>query len=175
MYGASIVKHYDVCVFLFLGRASAQSADANAEPNRPGARTGQGRQPRSGRAHARALTRSTLGLPRQWRVQTARRAIRAEPSHGARIHRATTLYSVGSPRTRDHDAAMRICGDAPGQRDHSVERRKPGTSAVHRHLGSLSDIHLIAGERRYCLDLLLCVSIIAPYAEQYRPGFHRSS
>ena len=33
-----------------LGRVSAQSADAFAEAYRLGARTGQGRQPRSGRA-----------------------------------------------------------------------------------------------------------------------------
>jgi transposase-like protein len=45
-------------------------------------------------------------------------------------------------KTHDHDAVMRISGEAPGQREVSVERQKPGTSAVHRHLGSRSDTYL---------------------------------
>jgi hypothetical protein len=53
------------------------------------------------------------------------------------------LVFGGVAKTHDHDAVMRISGEAPGQRDHSVERQKPGTSAVHRHLGSRSDIHLL--------------------------------
>src|SRR4051812_44703057 len=36
-------------------------------------------------------------------------------------HRATTLYSVG-PQGPDHDAVMRIGGEAPGRRAHSQER-----------------------------------------------------
>ena len=36
-------------------------------------------------------------------------------------HRATTLYSVG-PQGPDHDAVMRIGGEAPGRRAHSRKR-----------------------------------------------------
>ena len=60
----------------------------------------------------------------------------------AELSRHNLVFS-GVAKTHDHDAVMRISGEAPGQRDHSVERQKPGTSAVHRHLGSRSDIHLL--------------------------------
>ena len=53
-------------------------------------------------------------------------------------HRATTLYSVG-PQGPDHDAVMRIGGEAPGRRAHSQERcqhhgrlRVTATSDRHR-------------------------------------------
>src|SRR4051812_13278321 len=36
-------------------------------------------------------------------------------------HRATPLYAVG-PQGPDHDAVMRIGGEAPGRRAHSQER-----------------------------------------------------
>jgi hypothetical protein len=38
------------------------------------------------------------------------------------------LVFGGVAKTHDHDAVMRISGESPGQRDHSVERQKPGTS-----------------------------------------------
>src|SRR5437870_13088845 len=53
--------------------------------------------------------------------------VRAEPCHGRGLSRHDLVFG-GAIEARDHDAAMRIGGDAPGQRDHSVERRKPGTS-----------------------------------------------
>ena len=53
-------------------------------------------------------------------------------------HRATPLYSVG-PRGPDHDAVMRIGGEAPGRRAHSRKRcqhhgllRVTATSDRHR-------------------------------------------
>src|ERR1700738_1936893 len=55
-----------------------------------------------------------------------------------RDYRATNLYSV-DPRGRDHDAVMRIGGEAPGRRVHSCSRREghvrsrlPATSARQR-------------------------------------------
>lgn len=55
-------------------------------------------------------------------------------------HRATPLYSVG-PRGPDHDAVMRIGGEAPGRRAHSRKRcqhhgllRVTATSDRHRTL-----------------------------------------
>src|SRR3954453_5496630 len=42
-------------------------------------------------------------------------------------HRATTLYSVG-PEGPDHDAVMRIGGEAPGRRAHSRKRCQTMTS-----------------------------------------------
>jgi hypothetical protein len=62
-------------------------------------------------------------------------AIRAEQCHGRGSSRHNLVFGA-AVQASDHDAAMRISGEAPGQRDHSVERRKPGTSSVHRHLGS---------------------------------------
>jgi hypothetical protein len=59
------------------------------------------------------------------------------------------LVFGGVEKTHHHDALMRISGEAPGRRDHSVERRKPGTSAVYRHLGSRSDIHLWLENARF--------------------------
>src|SRR4051812_21992776 len=38
------------------------------------------------------------------------------------VHRATTLYSVGPRAGPDHDAVMRIGGEAPGRRAHSRKR-----------------------------------------------------
>src|SRR5215212_7446368 len=51
-----------------------------------------------------------------WAKAEHRRSEGSSPS-GA-DHRATTLYSVG-PRGPDHDAVMRISGEAPGRRAHS--------------------------------------------------------
>src|SRR5829696_5297248 len=47
--------------------------------------------------------------------------IRGELAIGRAGHRATTLYSVG-PQGPDHDAAMRISGEAPGRRVQSKQR-----------------------------------------------------
>ena len=59
-----------------------------------GTRTGQGRKPRSGRAQARALTRSIPSPPASGGVNLAHQ--RPERSHATGAdHRATTLYSVG--------------------------------------------------------------------------------
>src|SRR6516162_200960 len=60
----------------------------------------------------------------RWRLQTSgggttKRSEGSLPS-GA-DHRATTLYSVG-PSGPDHDAVMRIGGEAPGRRAHSRNR-----------------------------------------------------
>ena len=47
--------------------------------------------------------------------------IRGGACHRASDHRATTLYSVG-PQRPDHDAVMRIGGEAPRRRTHSRNR-----------------------------------------------------
>ena len=54
-----------------------------------------------------------------WAKAEHRRSEGSSPS-GA-DHRATPLYSVG-PRGPDHDAVMRISGEAPGRRAHSRKR-----------------------------------------------------
>src|SRR5215203_402815 len=56
--------------------------------------------------------------------------IRGELAIGRAGHRATTLYSVG-PQGPDHDAAMRISGEAPGRRVQS-EQRLEGQPFVRR-------------------------------------------
>src|SRR5215217_4672513 len=56
--------------------------------------------------------------------------IRGELAIGRADHRATTLYSVG-PQGPDHDAAMRIGGEAPGRRVQS-EQRLEGQPFVRR-------------------------------------------
>src|SRR5215213_1040352 len=56
--------------------------------------------------------------------------IRGEFAIGRAGHRAATLYSVG-PQGPDHDAAMRIGGEAPGRRVQS-EQRLSGHSLVRR-------------------------------------------
>jgi len=97
------------------------------KPDRLGTRTGQGRQPRSGRAQARALTRS-IPSPLTKMARWPRRGVSERSLPRARKDRAGNLVFGGAVKARDHDAAMRIGGEAPGRRDHSVERRKPGTS-----------------------------------------------
>src|SRR5271167_3405654 len=49
--------------------------------------------------------------------------IRGELYRGRQDHRATALYSVGSCNP-NHDALMRIGGEVPRRRDHSLPRRK---------------------------------------------------
>ena len=137
-----------------------------AEPHRLGARTGQGRQPRSGRASARALTRSTSSPP-----PTAGITPRPNNPSGAPMPRDAELWRHnlvfgGVGKTHDHDAALRISGKAPGRQDHSVERRKPGLPAVHRHLGSRRTFTVSLGECRYCLVLLSSLLISRRYAAQ---------
>src|SRR5829696_10015753 len=56
--------------------------------------------------------------------------IRGELAIGRAGHRATTLYSVG-PQGPNHDAAMRISGEAPGRRVQS-EQRLEGQPFVRR-------------------------------------------
>src|SRR3954471_16776661 len=55
-------------------------------------------------------------------------------------HRATTLYSAG-PEGPDHDAVMRIGGEAPGRRAHSQERCQ--------HHGWLRVTRIVIGDQRY--------------------------
>ena len=63
----------------------------------------------------------------------------AEDPRGARhwVHlRATDLYAVG-PLDPDHDAVIRIGGEAPGGGVHSFGRHQlPGSNTAFRHLGS---------------------------------------
>jgi hypothetical protein len=54
-----------------------------------------------------------------WAKAEHRRSEGSLPSRAD--HRATTLYSVG-PQGPDHDAVMRIGGEAPGRRAHSRKR-----------------------------------------------------
>jgi hypothetical protein len=140
-----------------------------AEPRRLGARTGQGRQPRSGRASARALTRSTSSPPANRRH---RQSEWSSMPRDAELSRRNLVFG-GIAKTHDHDAVMRISGEAPGQRDHSVGRRKPGTSAVHRHLGSRSDIHLSL-ENADTVLFYSALLIVSRHGAQYLRGSHRS-
>ena len=70
---------------------------------------------------ARVPSSASVGAWAQtsWAKAEPRRSEGGLPS-GA-DHRATTLYSVG-PQGPDHDAVMRIGGEAPGRRAHSRKR-----------------------------------------------------
>src|SRR5207253_10065713 len=103
---------------------------------------------------------------------TPRPLIRVElPCHGTRNFSRHNLVFGGVEKTHDHDAVMRISGEAPGRRDHSVERQKPGTSAVYRHLGSRSDIHLSLENARFWLALTSRFVVSRQCAAQYLRGF----
>src|SRR5215210_3848849 len=94
-----------------------------------------------------AATRATNGPGPETRGQVARRKLSLDDQRGGRSegslpsgadHRATPLYSVG-PQGPDHDAVMRIGGEAPGRRAHSQKRcqhhgllRVTATSDRHR-------------------------------------------
>jgi hypothetical protein len=66
--------------------------------------------------------------------------IRGEPASGRDASRHTLVFG-GSVPDRNHDAAMRIGGEAPGRRAHSVPRhRQPLSPSGHRHLGSSSTV-----------------------------------
>jgi hypothetical protein len=61
--------------------------------------------------------------------------IRGELTSGTHL-RATNLYTVG-PFYPDHDAVMRIGGEAPGRRAHSLwSASVPCSNTASRHLGS---------------------------------------
>ena len=64
------------------------------------------------------------------------RIIRGELANWTRV-RVTTLYSV-DPRDPDHDAAMRIDGEAPGRQSHSQKRHRSQGS---RRVTAASDRH----------------------------------
>jgi|ERR1700756_4048753 hypothetical protein len=49
--------------------------------------------------------------------------IRGGARHPGRRSRATALYSVDPCADRNHDAVIRIIGEAPGRRAHSAQRR----------------------------------------------------
>jgi hypothetical protein len=69
-----------------------------------------------------AATRRTLSGASSTSCSAKAEHRRSEGSSPAGAdHRATTLYSVG-PRGPDHDAVMRISGEAPGRRAHSRKR-----------------------------------------------------
>jgi hypothetical protein len=56
---------------------------------------------------------------------------------GAQRSRATSLYSADPRAGSNHDAVMRIGGEAPRRQAHSFPRhRSQGTKAGHCHLGS---------------------------------------
>src|SRR3954452_24981452 len=72
-----------------------------------------------------AATCAGIGPCPETRAQVGRRKPSVDDRRGSlpagADHRATTLYAVG-PQGPDHDAVMRIGGEAPGRRAHSQER-----------------------------------------------------
>src|SRR5271154_5161660 len=95
---------------------------------------------RSGRREAERVRRGAVGmrflrgLSTGWRLTmtfgaakailgSARLGFEGELYRGRQNHRATALYSAGLA-TRTHDALMRIGGEVPRRRDHSLPRRK---------------------------------------------------
>src|SRR3954471_21445738 len=70
--------------------------------------------------HARRYRTLFGDLRASWSAKAEPRRSEGSSPSGA-DHRATTLYSVG-PRGPDHDAVMRISGEAPGRRAHSRKR-----------------------------------------------------
>jgi hypothetical protein len=68
-------------------------------------------------------------------------------------HRATTLYSVG-PQGPDHDAVMRIGGEAPGGGPILQDGVKPWPASGDRHLGSSAETNAILFARLQKLVLL---------------------
>src|SRR3954469_2460566 len=70
--------------------------------------------------HARRYRTLFGDLRASWSAKAEHRRSEGSSPSGA-DHRATTLYSVG-PRGPDHDAVMRISGEAPGRRAHSRKR-----------------------------------------------------
>ena len=131
--GPPIVKHSGRLT-AFLARVGALY-QRHGEQQRRGTRTGQGRSRGAGarqrkpRCGAFPVHRATAGSG------SRSSGIRAEAATGAELSCHNLVFG-GAIEVPNHDAAMRIGGNAPGQRDHSVERRKPGNSLVHRHLGS---------------------------------------
>jgi hypothetical protein len=74
--------------------------------------------------------------------------IRGEPTIGRDASRHKLVFGRSMPDL-NHDAAMRIGGEAPRRRAHSVPRRwQPLSPSGHRHLGSLSTVrHAMATNR----------------------------
>jgi hypothetical protein len=105
------------------GRVEADSREAGARKREP-------------------LTRSTSSPPANGGYHTETVNPSGAPNATGRGTLAPQPCIDRVAKTHDHDAVMRISGEAPRQRDHSVECQKPGISAVHRHLGSRSDTHL---------------------------------
>ncbi len=101
-----------------------------------GTRTGQGRKPRSGRASARALTRSIPSPPASGGLNLINHhqpTIRAEPCHGRGSSRHNLVF--GGSNNPNHDAVMRIGSEAPKQRTHSPLRHESqGNTSGPRHL-----------------------------------------
>ena len=72
-------------------------------------------------------------------MNSERGRIRGELAIAGAEPRATHLYSVGSDADPDHDAVIRIGGEAPGRRAHSKPRR---AGHVQYRVAATSDRHL---------------------------------
>src|SRR3954466_5220141 len=87
--------------------------------------------------HARRYRTLFGDLRASWSAKAEHRRSEGSSPSGA-DHRATTLYSVG-PRGPDHDAVMRISGEAPGRRAHSRTVSTPCDASGDRQLGSSTE------------------------------------
>jgi hypothetical protein len=81
-----------------------------------------------------------VGLTGRWRFALSEQRqddLRRACQGGAQSSRATSLYSADPTAGSNHDAVMRIGGEAPRRQAHSFPRhRSQGTKAGHCHLGS---------------------------------------
>ena len=106
--------------------------------------------------------------------------IAQDDRRGARLQARTSRHNLvfgGPSEGSDHDAAMRIGGEAPGRRAHSRNGSKPWFTSGHRHLGSSSAArHGEADGRRNCLRLLLLFDLaVTPPGAGRRPPAPRRS
>jgi hypothetical protein len=86
-----------------------------------------------GRLGARRVNRPVAFRLSEQRQDDLRRACQG----GAQRSRATSLYSADPRVGSNHDAVMRIGGEAPRRQAHSFPRhRSQGTKTGHCHLGS---------------------------------------
>ena len=99
----------------------------------------------------------------------------------AQRSRATSLYSVDPTAGSNHDAAMRIGGEAPRRQAHSFGRHQShGDQTGHCHLGSSwhSSCYEAWDQRQTCIESSLhCFrskSFMLPNAGRHRPGPCRS-
>jgi len=130
---------------------SQRSPSSRPDPRGADSRRAQGSVKdgrRSSRSACGSVSRPLLDRPEHGGRLGARRVafrlseqrqddLRRACQGGAQRSRATSLYSADPRAGSNHDAVMRIGGEAPRRQAHSFPRhRSQGTKAGHCHLGS---------------------------------------